>query len=58
MRVISSVRWHGELEPGGVPNGIQAHQEMFTTLASAAGIEDVAAEVMVSSSVRCNIDDR
>lgn len=41
VRVISMVRWPGTLEAGEIRNGIQAHQDMFTTLAAAAGVEDV-----------------
>lgn len=46
VRVPSMIRWPGQLEAGKTLNGIQAHQDMFTTLASAAGIEDVAALAM------------
>ena len=46
VRVPSLVRWPAELPEGVVLNGIQAHQDMFTTLAAAAGIEDVNAQVM------------
>lgn len=46
VRVISMVRWPNILEAGKTLTGIQAHQDMFTTLAAAAGIEDVKAEVM------------
>ena len=45
VRVPSMIRWPGELPAGTVLNGIQAHQDMFTSLAAAAGIEDVAARV-------------
>lgn len=48
VRVISMVRWPGVLPKGVTLNGIQGHQDMFTTLAAAAGIEDVNAEVMKS----------
>ena len=46
VRVPSMIRWPGQFEPRSVMNGIQGHQDMFTSLAAAAGIEDVAAEVM------------
>ncbi|MCV9967567.1 arylsulfatase [Pararhizobium sp. BT-229] len=46
VRVISMVRWPGVLPRGKVLNGIQAHQDMFATLAAAAGIEDVHAKVL------------
>ncbi|GGO87169.1 arylsulfatase [Marinobacterium nitratireducens] len=42
VRVISMLRWPGVVEPGQKLNGIQAHQDMFTTLAAAAGVENVA----------------
>ncbi len=46
VRVISMVRWPGVLPEGETLNGIQSHMDMFTTLAAAAGIADVGAEVM------------
>lgn len=39
------LRWPAVVKPGQVLNGIQAHQDMFTTLAAAAGVEDVAAKM-------------
>jgi arylsulfatase len=46
VRVISMLRWPGEIEPGQTKNGIQAHQDMFTSLAAAAGVPDVALRIM------------
>jgi len=45
VRVISMLRWPGVVKPGQILNGIQAHQDMFTTLAAAGGVKDVAAKV-------------
>ncbi|MGW8269925.1 MAG: arylsulfatase [Burkholderiales bacterium] len=45
VRVISMLRWPRVVKPGQVLNGIQAHQDMFTSLADAAGVPDVV-EVM------------
>lgn len=45
VRVPSMIRWPGQLPAGAVLNGIQAHQDMFTSLAAAAGVDDVAARV-------------
>ncbi|GAB3097447.1 arylsulfatase [Pseudomaricurvus hydrocarbonicus] len=42
VRVPSMIRWPGVLKSGQMLNGIQAHQDMFTTLAAAAGVDDVA----------------
>ncbi|MGP4844049.1 sulfatase-like hydrolase/transferase [Marinobacter sp. 1Y8] len=46
VRVISMVKWPDHIKPGQVKNGIQAHQDMFTTLAAAAGVKDVKKEMM------------
>ena len=46
VRVISMVRWPEVLEAGKVLNGIQGHQDMFTSLAAAAGVENVAESMM------------
>ncbi|HSA80188.1 MAG TPA: arylsulfatase [Geminicoccaceae bacterium] len=46
IRVPSMIRWPGVLPEGKVLNGIQGHQDMFTSLAAAAGVEDVAAQVL------------
>jgi len=41
VRVISMLRWPGVVQPGQVLNGIQGHQDMFTSLAAAAGVPDI-----------------
>jgi arylsulfatase len=41
VRVISMLRWPGIVKPGQVLNGIQAHKDMFTSLAAAGGVTDV-----------------
>jgi len=46
IRVPSMIRWPAKLPAGKALNGIQAHQDMFTSLAVAAGIEDPHALVM------------
>ena len=46
VRVISMLRWPKIIKPGQILNGIQAHMDMFTTLATAAGVSDVNAKVM------------
>jgi arylsulfatase A-like enzyme len=42
VRVASMLRWPGVVKAGQTLNGIQAHQDMFTSLCSAAGIANVA----------------
>ena len=41
VRVPTLVKWPGVIPPGQVLNGIQGHQDLFTTLASAAGVKEV-----------------
>ena len=41
VRVISMLKWPGTVKPGTVLNGIQAHQDMFTSLAAAGGVPNV-----------------
>jgi arylsulfatase A-like enzyme len=45
VRVISMLKWPGVVKPGQVLNGIQDHQDMFVSFASAAGVKDVAAKI-------------
>jgi len=45
IRVPSVIRWPGVLPEGVSLNGMQAHQDMFTTLAVAAGIDDPVTRV-------------
>jgi arylsulfatase len=45
LRVPMMVRWPGRIPAGRVLNGIQAHMDIFTTLAAAAGVPDVAARM-------------
>lgn len=47
VRVPSMLRWPGVIKPGQIKNGIQAHQDMFTTLAAAAGVPDVVERMKV-----------
>jgi len=46
VRVICMVRWPARIRAGQVMNGIQAHQDLFTTLAAAAGEPDAAGKMM------------
>lgn len=46
IRVPMLARWPGKIPAGRVLNGIQGHQDAFTTLAAAAGEPDVAANMM------------
>ncbi|MCA0272555.1 MAG: arylsulfatase [Proteobacteria bacterium] len=46
VRVPFIVWWPGQIPGGRVMQGIQANMDVFTTLAAAAGVEDVAADVL------------
>jgi arylsulfatase len=46
VRVPLMIRWPGKIEPGTVLSGIQAHMDLYTTLAAAAGEPDIAAKVL------------
>lgn len=41
VRVISMLKWPGMIQPGQIKNGIQTHMDMFTSLATAAGVQNV-----------------
>jgi arylsulfatase len=45
VRVISMLRWPGVVKAGQVLNGMQAHMDMFTTLAAAAGVPNVNEDI-------------
>lgn len=46
VRVPMMVRWPGHIPAGEVLNGIQGHQDLFTTLSAAAGVNNVADQMM------------
>ncbi|MCA3561278.1 MAG: arylsulfatase [Aestuariivirga sp.] len=52
VRVPMLIRWPGHIKPGSVSNGIQDHTDLFTTLAAAAGVDDVAAKLLASHNVK------
>ena len=46
IRVPCMARWPGKIPAGTKLNGIQGHQDLFTVLAAAAGVPDVAGRIM------------
>jgi arylsulfatase len=62
IRVPMLVRWPGHIEPRTELNGIQSHEDVFTTLAAAAGVPDIAARLAHGDDLgtdtvyRCHID--
>jgi len=51
VRVPMLVRWPDKISAGKISNGIQDHTDIFTTLAAAAGINDVASQLEKSHNV-------
>lgn len=45
LRVPTMVMWKGHIKEGQYLNGIQSHMDLFTTLASAAGVKDVREKI-------------
>src|SRR5215213_7842298 len=45
-RVPAVVRWPGKLKPGTVFNGIVSHNDWFPTLLAAAGVTDIADQLL------------
>lgn len=62
MRVPMLARWPGHIPPGRELNGIQAHEDVFVTLAAASGIPDIKERLAQGDTLdtdvthRCSID--
>lgn len=46
VRVVSMLKWPGQIQADQIKNGIQTHMDMFTSLATVAGVPNVAEKVM------------
>ena len=46
VRVPMLVKWPGTIKPGQVVNGIQNHEDVFATLAAAAGLPNLKEELL------------
>ena len=46
VRVPALVRWPGKIAPRTELNGIQSHEELFVTLAAAAGLPDIKEQLL------------
>jgi arylsulfatase len=46
FRVPFLVKWPGQIKPGTELNGIQSHEDLFVTLAAAAGMVDLKKELL------------
>src|SRR5512135_2439981 len=46
FRVPMLAKWPGHIKPGTELNGIQSHEDLFVTLAAAAGMPDIKTELL------------
>jgi arylsulfatase len=46
LRVPCLIKWPGMIPPGRVSNGIQAHEDLFVTLAAAAGLPNLKNDLL------------
>ena len=46
VRVPMLIKWPGKIKPGSVSNGIQNHEDLFVTLAAAAGLSNLKEELL------------
>jgi arylsulfatase len=46
FRVPCLIRWPGHIKPGTELNGIQSHEDLFVTLAAAAGMPELKTEML------------
>ena len=46
VRVPLLVKWPGKIQPGSWSNGIQTHEDLFVTLAAAAGLPNLKDELL------------
>jgi arylsulfatase len=51
LRVPMLIRWPKGIKAGKISNGIQTNEDLFVTLAAAAGVQDVAAQLKDSHKV-------
>jgi arylsulfatase len=46
LRVPCLIRWPGHIKPGTDANGIQSHEDLYVTLAAAAGLPDLRTQLL------------
>jgi arylsulfatase len=46
VRVPCLAKWPGKIKPGTVSNGIQSHEDLFVTLAAAAGLPNLKQDLL------------
>ena len=58
VRVPMLVRWPGHIKPGSERNGMQAHYDVFTTLAAAAGMPDIRERLAGGDSLGTDVENK
>jgi arylsulfatase len=51
LRVPCLVKWPGHIPPGKVSNGIQSHEDLYVTLAAAAGAPDLKSQLLTGAKI-------
>jgi arylsulfatase A-like enzyme len=46
VRVPMLVKWPGKIKPGSVSNGVQSHEDIYATLAAAAGLPNLKQDLL------------
>ena len=46
VRVPCLIKWPGKIPSGSVSNGVQSHEDLFVTLAAAAGLPDITDKLL------------
>jgi len=49
VRVPCLIKWPGHIPPGSVSNGIQAHEDLFVSLAAAAGLPNLKKDLLTGA---------
>jgi arylsulfatase A-like enzyme len=51
VRVPLLVKWPGKIRPGSVSNGVQSHEDLYVTLAAAAGLPNLKQELLTGKKI-------
>ena len=58
VRVPMLVRWPARIRPGTELNGIQSHEDVFTTLSAAAGVPDIRERIAAGDKLGTAVEHR
>lgn len=51
VRVPMMVKWPGHIKPGSVSNGVQSHEDIYVSLAAAAGVPNLKTELITGKKI-------